>query len=213
MSQKFYFRVAEKADYENNLELLREHYYKEEPITISHPEPGHTKDDEEFTVSHIFPGTSLVAVDSEKDQIVGVFLAGEIEHGDAEKMLEDAEKSEKKWSDIQKLLAYIETKADVLRKFKVEKALHCHALSVHRDYRGNKIGQKLFEKSFENAKKLNFKFLSTDCTSIFSIKIAEQVGMECVSTVTYDEYNKVIGHELFKTCSANNEIKTFVKQL
>lgn len=213
MSIDISFRIAKSDDYKNILELLREHYYKEEPITVSHIEPGHTKDDEEFTMSHIVHETVLIALDAKNDKIIGAFVAGPIEVGDAEKMLQESEKSEKKWGDIQKLLAYIETKANVLGKFNVEKSLHCHVLAVHRDYRGNKIGQKLFKNSFEIAKKLNYKILSADCTSIFSMKVAEQVGMECVSTVTYDEYNKVIGRELFMTHPPNTEIKTFVKRL
>jgi GNAT superfamily N-acetyltransferase len=164
-------------------------------------------------MSHIAHETVLIALDDKNDKVIGACIAGPKEAGDAEKMLEESEKSEKKWGDIQKLVAYIGKKADVFGKFNVEKALYCHALAVHRDYRGNKIGQKLFEKSFENAKKLNFKILFADCTSVFSIKISEQVGMECVSTVTYDEFNKVIGQELFLSHPPNTQIKTFVKRL
>lgn len=213
MALNILFRVAKNDDHENLLEFLREHYYKEEPITISHPIKGHTKDDEEFTMSHIDHGTVLLAIDSKNDKIIGAFVAGPIEVGDVEKMLEESEKSEKKWGEIMKFLAYIESKANVLEKFKVEKSLHCHVLAVHHDYRGNKIGQKLFENSFINAKKLGYKILSADCTSIFSIKISQQLGMECVSIVTYEEYNKIIGKDLFISHSPNNEIKTFVKQL
>jgi N-acetylglutamate synthase-like GNAT family acetyltransferase len=204
-------RVAEYKDYQEILEFIREHYYKEEPITVAHPISGHTKDDEDFTMSHVTDGTVLIALDNKNGKIVGALVAGPIEIGDAEKMLKDSEKSEKKWSDIQKFLAYIETKADVLRKFNLDKALHCHALGVHCDYRGLKIGQRLFEKCFKNASNLNYKLLSVDCTSVYSIKISEKLGMDYVSTVTYDEYHKVIGCDLFQYQQPNTQIKTFVK--
>lgn len=205
------FRVAENSDYENILNFVREHYYNEEPITLSHPEHGHTKDDEEFTMSHVNYGTVLLAIDSKNNEIVGALISGQIEVGDADKMLEDSKNSEKKWSDIQKLLAYIEKKADVLGKLNLPKALHCHALGVHSDYRGLRLGQRLFEKWFELAKELNFELLSVDCTSIYSIKISEKFGMECISTVTYDEYNKFLGQNLFQTKPPNSEVKTFIK--
>lgn len=204
-------QVAKSSDYDSILDFIRQHYYQEEPITISHPEKGHTADDEKFTMSHIGHNSTLMAIDNETNKIVGVLIAGPIEHGDAEEMLRDAEKSSKKWGDIQKLLAYIEMKANVLDKFNLNRALHCHALSAHQDYRGNGIGQRLFEEWFIIAQKLNYKLVSTDCTSIFTAKIAERCGMMCVSTVTYDEYNESIGKQLFVPKAPNFDIKTFVK--
>lgn len=212
--KKISCRVAEVADYDIVLELIRECYYKEEQITVSHPDPGQTKDDEEFTMSHIYHGTVTVAIDDENGKIIGALIAGPIEHGDAEKMLESAQTCEtKKWSDIQKLLVYIEMKADVLGKFNLEKALHCHALGVDKEYRGNKIGQKMFRHCFENAKILGFEMVSADFTSIYSIKLAEDLGMEFVSLVTYEEYNKSIGEDLFRIQEPNTEIKTFIMRL
>ena len=211
MSINITIRVAKSADHDAVLNFIREHYYKEEPITISHPEPGHTIDDEIFSLSHIEHDTVLIAFNS--DEIVGILIAGPIEPGDADFMLENSKNSSKKWGDIQKFLAYIEKKADVLGKFNLDRALHCHILTSHQKYRGNGIGQKLFEYSFENGRNLNYKLMSTDCTSIFTIKIAENLGMECISTVTYDEYNEILGERLFQPREPNFEIKTFVKKL
>lgn len=214
MRKEFLFRVAGQKDYNEILEFIREYYYKEEPLTLAHPEKGHTKDDEEFSMSHIIHKTVLLAIDEEKKKIVGVLIAGPIEHGDADKMLENAEFCEtKKWSDISKILAYIEKKADVLGKFNLEEAVHCHAVGVHHDYRGNRIGLKLFEKFFDVAKALDYQLLSVDCTSIFSNRICEQLEMDLVSSVSYDEYNMKIGEKLFKSIEPNTEIRTYVKKL
>ena len=214
MRKEFLFRVAGQMDYDEILHFVREYYYKEEPLTLAHPEQGHTKDDEEFTMSHIIHKTVLLAIDEENEKIVGVLIAGPIEHGDADKMLENAEFCEsKKWSDISKFLAYIEKKADVLGKFNLEEAVHCHALGVHHDYRGNKIGLKLFEKFFDVAKALNYQLVSVDCTSIFSNRICEQLEMDLVSSVSYDEYNMKIGEKLFKSIEPNTKIITYVKKL
>lgn len=211
MSKNIFIRVAKNSDYDAVLNFIRKHYYKEEPITISHPESGHTIDDEHYSMSHLAHDTVLMAIDSDNEQLVGVLIAGPIEAGDADEMLENAKNSSKKWGDISKFLAYIEKKADVLGKFNLDKALHCHVLTVHQDYRGNRIGQQLFEYCFVNGRKLNYKMMSTDCTSIFTIKIAERCGMDCISTVTYDEYADFIGEKLFQPKEPNLEIKTFVK--
>lgn len=214
MSKKFTIRPAEVCEHDKVLTFFREHYYTEEPITVSHPQPGHTKDDEDFTMSCLPSETILIATDDENGKLAGALAAGPIEHGDADKMIEDAKTAEtEKWRDIMLLLAYIEKKADVLNRFQIPKALHIHALGVHSDYRGNKLGEKLFTACFENAKRLNYHMVTTDLTSVFSIKIGEKLGMENVSRVTYEEYNKTLGHELFQPKDPNYEILTFVKKI
>lgn len=207
-------RVAEASDHDQVLEFIRIHYYKEEPITISHPEPGHTKDDEAFCMSWMPYGTVLVAVDTLNNKLVGALISGPIEVGDADQMIEDAKTAEtKKWKDIMLLLAYLENKADVCKRFNVAKALHIHVLGVDASYRGQKIGQRLFQFCFDIAKLKNYPIVSTDCTSIFSIKIAERLGMEHLITTTYDEYNKQLGEDLYKPTPDNAEIKTFFKKI
>lgn len=214
MSKAISIRVAEAKDYQPILDLLREFYYKEEPITISHPEPGHTKDDEDFTMSWIPHKTVLVAIDDASGKVVGALNAGPIAHGDADMMIEEAKTAEtKKWRDILLLLAYLEKRADVLHRFSVPKALHVHALGVDSSYRGQKIGERLFSACFDNGKRLDYPMVTTDCTSVFSINIAERLGMQCVERTTYDEYNESIGECLFQPKKPNTEIRTFVKFL
>jgi ribosomal protein S18 acetylase RimI-like enzyme len=213
MAKSISIRVATKSDYEDLIGCLREFYYTEEPITISHPQPGHTKDDEAFTMSFFDSESMLIATDDETGTVVGALSAGPIEPGDADAMIEEAKTTEtKKWREIMLLLAYIEKKADVLNRMQIPKALHIHALGVHKAYRGQRIGEKLFRFCFENAKRLNYPMVTTDCTSIYSIALAERCGMERVSRVTYEEYNKSINEELYQPKEPNLEIITFVKK-
>lgn len=214
MAKSISIRVAQSSDYDTILEFLRRYYYKEEPITVAHPEAGHTKDDEEFTMSHIKYESVLIATDDDSGTVAGALVAGPIEPGDADAMEEAAKTTEtKKWRDISLLLAYIEKKADVLNRFQMPRALHVHAVGVHHDYRGQRIGEKLFDSCFVNAKCLNYAMVTTDCTSVYSIKIAERLGMECVSSVTYNEYNQKIGEDLYRSIEPNVEIKTFIKKI
>lgn len=214
-NNKISIRVANEDDRDAFLDILREAYYRDEPITLAHPTPGHTRDDEEFTASaQLKYGTCLVAVDEASGRIAGALAAGPIEHGSADEMIEAAKTTEtEKWRDISLFLAFIEKKADMFGRFDIENAIHVQAVGVHRDYRGQRIGERLFKFCFENARKLNYPMVSADCSSIYSMKIAEQCGMVNVSSVTYDEYNAIIGRELFKPTAPNVEIKTFVKFL
>lgn len=215
MSPKLSIRVARSGDHDALIEFLRVNYYREEPLTLSHPIQGITIDDERFTMQNLKYGTVLIACDENADgKIAGAIVAGPLEHGDAEKMIEDAKTTEtEKWRDISLFLAYIEKKADVLNRFHLESCLHVHALGVHQGYRGQKIGEKLFAACFENARKLKYRMVSADCTSIYSIKICVRLGMDNVSLVTYDEYHKKIGRKLFTPTPPNMEIQTFIKRL
>lgn len=214
MFKNISIRVAQSHDYDAVLEFLREFYYKEEPITVAHPIPGNTTDDEQFTMSGITYGSVLIAIDNESEKMVGALSAGPIKHGNADAMIEDAKSTEtEKWKDIMLLLAYIEKKSDIFQRFDVSKALYIHAIGVHHEYRGQGIGERLFDSCFKTAKNLNYSIVTADCSSVFSVKIAEKIGMEEVSSVTYDEYNGYIGHNLFKGTAPNMEIRSFVKRI
>lgn len=212
---KLLFRVVEEGDHEKVLDFFRESYYGEEPLTLSHPIPGYTKDDEDFTIRSNFEHkTCLIAVDEDSGRIAGALCAGPIQQGDADAMIEAAKTTEtQKWRDISLFLAYIEKKSDLLVRFNISNALHIHALGVSSDYRGQRIGERLFKFCFDNARKLNYPLVSADCTSIYSMKIAERCGMENVSMVSYDEYNEVIGQKLFNPKEPNLVIKTFAKKM
>lgn len=214
MAKQITVRVAVASEYDVILELFREAYYKEEPLTNSHVEPGHTPDDEEFTMSWIKDNTMIIAVDDENGKCVGALSAGPIEHGDADQMIEDAKNAQtKKWREIMLFLAYLEKKADILHRFNLSRALHVHAIGVHSDYRGQQIGERLFKTCFENAKRLSYPMVSADCTSPYSKKIAERLGMQTICIATYEEYNKSVGEVQFKPKEPNFEIKTFAKEI
>lgn len=213
MSENISIRIATDSDYNDILDCLRNYYYKEEPITIFYREPGHTKDDEEATISKIKYGTVLIAVDSETSKVAGILIASPRDSTSIEKKIEAAEIAEtKKWKDILTFLIYIEKKADIFNRYQITDTLYVNALAVNSHYRGQRIGEKLFSACFENAAKLNYSSVSADCTIIYSIKIAERLGMDCAATVTYEEYNKEVGEELFLPKEPNFEIKTFVKK-
>lgn len=215
MTPKISIRVARSGDHDALIEFLREYYYREEPLTLSHPIHGVTIDDERFTMQNLKYGTVLIACDENADgKIAGAIVAGPLEHGDADKMIEDAKTTEtEKWRDISLFLAYIEKKADVLNRFHLESCLHIHAVGVHQGYRGQKIGEKLFAACFENGLKLKYRLVSVDCSSIYSIKICVRLGMENVQHTTYDEYHDKLGRKLFTPTPPNMEIQTFVKRL
>jgi GNAT superfamily N-acetyltransferase len=120
----------------------------------------------------------FVAIDEEENgKIVGVLAASVTKEGETEKLLHDAETSKnKKWSDIQQLSALIEMKANVLARYNIDKAFHGHAMAVDKNYRGFNIGQELTMFCCKFAAKLKFPLVYGDCTSVYSVKIAKNLG-------------------------------------
>lgn len=213
MSGEIFFRTASTDEHDIVLQFLREHFFPEEPITNAYPIKDDSKD-EEFILSLLPLGNILLAIDSSTGRIAGLSCFGEItERYSQESWDESEETTNRKWRDILKFMSHIESKSSVCKRFAVPVSLHLHGVTVDKTYRGRAIGKKLFEESFKIAACRGYQIVSADCTSIYSIHIAQSVGMECVSTVTYDEYHEKIGDKMFQPIQPHTEIKTFVKRI
>lgn len=209
------YRVATIDDRDDVLDFIRKHYYPEEPITMGNEPKLQSTEDEEFSVSVIPYGTTIIAIDSmQNDRIVGALLSGPIGPDEATDMIDEAKRcTNKKWSEILRLLAHLEETANIYERYNITKALHIHVMGVDRQMRGKSIGRNMFEKCFEIAKQLNYPLVSVDCTSIFSIRIAEKLQMDCIGELAYTAYKDNTGRQLFRPPSPHTQIKTFAKIL
>lgn len=213
MNSEIIFRVANKSEQEKVLQFLRKHFFSEEPINNAHPIKDESME-EEFILSLLPDGNIIFAVDSATNQIAGLASFGEINERYSRESWEESETtSNRKWRDILRFMSFIESKSKFCERFGVTEALHLHGVAVDKAYRGRAIGKKLFQECFRIAASRNYKLVSADCTSIYSSHIAESVGMECVSTVTYDEYHDKVGDKIFHPILPHDEIKSFVKRI
>lgn len=206
-------RVASSEDYDKILEFIRVHYYLEEPLTIGvDASVPQDRRDEEFSMSNIEHGTSIVAV--EKDDILGVFLASPKNEDVAEHIKQEAEKfTGTKWSKILEILYRCENGANVFKKFNVTKAIHGHVLAVHKGARGRNIGGQLVEKAFSVAKSKGYDLFTTDCTSYYSAKLMERLEMTLVHKLAYKDYTDSNGKQVFNPPEIHESIMTFAKKL
>lgn len=214
MNCEIVFRVANEYEHDKVLKFLRENFFTEEPINRAYP----SKDDsmeEEFLLSLLPHGNIIFAIDTaNENEIAGLACMGEITKNYSKESWEESETTTNtKWCDILKFMSHIEAKSNVCERYDVSKAVHLHGVTVSGKYRGKSLGKRLFEVCFDVAKIRNFKLVSADCSSIYSIHIAESVGMEYVSRVTYDEYHEKIGRKLFNPIEPHTEIKTYVKRI
>lgn len=214
-SDDILIRVAIESDREAILDFIRHHYYPEEPLTIGNEPNVQSRQDEEFTISVIPHGVSIVAIDSQRNnRIVGAAMVSPIGPSEADETQHEAEHcTDKKWQEILYLLAHLQRKANLYERYGVEKALYVHALGVDRNARGKSIGIKLMRKCMDNGKALGYPLISLDCTSIFSIQMAEKLQMECVGELAYTDYTDANGKQLFRPPPPHTHIKTFAKLL
>ncbi|KAL5292100.1 hypothetical protein ACFFRR_011106 [Megaselia abdita] len=205
-------RVATQEDYEKVLSFILSHYYTEDPLTIGVEQKEPDNYDIEFNMSSISHGTSVVAV--EGDEILGVYLAAPKYSDEAQHIKEESERlAGTKWSQILGILYHVETGANVFERFGVEKAIHGHVLGVHKDTRGKNVGGKIIEKVWEVAKDKGYKLFTTDCTSYYSARLMERLGMEMVFEFPYSKHRDSNDNQIFNPPEMHKSIKTYAKVL
>lgn len=207
-------KIAEKSD-KNSVDIFTNSYFLE-----SNPlKDAHTGDSSEpFNDNMRFYDSEneeiLLATDEDTKQLVGILSAELIDSNETEKLKKyTSEIGDCMDADILNFVAYAETKADIFQRLNINQSFHIQTVSVHPNHRRQGIAKKLFEACFELAKSKNLEVVSTDCVNLYASKIAEKLGMECLSTVTYDEYNEHLGKQLFVTNSPHNEIRSYAKRL
>lgn len=202
-------RAAEASEIQTVSDFICTHFNDQEPIQIFHVRKGEEMDPPpaDLLKECVESQTLMLALVGEK--IVGVVIAGEITSEVSDQDLAYTKDFGPKGVDVFEFLSFISEKADLCTRMAVPRSLHIHILSVHLDYLRQGIAKKLFDSCMENGKVKHFPAISVDCTSFYTSKIAETFGLSCVSTVTYDEYNKHVGKILFKPVDPHKEINTY----
>ncbi|XP_058464564.1 arylalkylamine N-acetyltransferase-like 2 [Malaya genurostris] len=207
------FRVANPDDYDSVLEFVLKFYYHDEPMNNSYIyDSNPAEDDVEFSVSFVLQGMAVVAEDCHQGKtLVGVSIANPTYPGYVQDLLNAAEQARtRKWRDSLKLLAHLQRSVNILERFNAQKCYDIEIVAVDPDYRGQSIGAKLFEEQFKRAKSLGYPLASADCSSFYSARIAERVGMKCIGKLAYSDYRDEDGVQLFQPSAPHREIQTFV---
>lgn len=207
-------RIATESDAFEVFMFKRRYFHTSEPLGQSHVNGPASGIGIEGVLRAIEFETVLMAFENKSMKLVGILIAYPT-GADESKVLKRiaAETKEQQTVDTVNFIAYIDDKANICGRYNVDECLHINVLSVHPKYLGQRIGSRLFGELFTVGKLLNYEVIGVDCTSAYSAMIAEKMKMDCISTVTYDEYNSLIGKCLFKPDPKHLEIKTFAKRL
>ena len=210
MNKNIVLRLAQESEATEINDFYKLYFINVEPIQVAHKERFGLYDELKFYDDAIKKESVLVAVDSENEKIVGCLVAQKLNSCGTSNL---PETGDIKANDILKLITYIDEKSKIFEKFEVQSYLQIFTVCVHPDNKLQGIATKLFEACFALAKSQNFDLISVDCSSHFTTKIAEKLEMLLISSVTYDEYNKHLGKQLFTPVSPHTDIKTFAKLL
>ena len=213
--EKIYIRLATESEIDKIDDFLIHQFNPDNPFQqayIHQEEPENIDKCRTFLSEAICNDHMLLAIETTTESLVGVLVACLVD-SKLELKPPPFETRNKTYKDITNFLEYIKEKANVCKRFNVNQSFHIEIVGVHRNYRNQKIARKLFESGIDLAKSENYELVSVDCTNIYSSRIAENLGMERVSTVTYDEYNKYLGECLFVPVPLHIKIETFVKKL
>lgn len=208
--EMFTIKVAEEIDAVEIYNFKKVHFDTSEPVRVSHVNIicGHR--DIKHLLRHVKNKNVLIAVESSSNNLVGFSIC---EMVDEKVKSEGIETEDQALQDLISFFAFVEEKSKIHQRFGVEEHFKILVVSVHRDYARQGIATKLFKASLDLGKSKNSKLISVDCSSKYTAKIAENMGMELITTVTYDEVNNHLGKQLFIPKPPHNDVKTFVKIL
>lgn len=218
--EKIYIRAATKSEVLCIKDFVVNHFESDNPIyhAYIYPQGDNSEWLINFLTETVAEENVLMAFETSTNILVGVMIAVIMNSetkatNQGSDDLIPKENANQDFVDIVKILHFVTEKANVFKRFKVDQCFHIEVVAVHQNYRKQNIAKKLFESGIDLARSRNFKLVSVDCTNFYSSKVAERLEMECVSTVTYDEYNEYLGKRLFVPIPPHEEIKTFIKKI
>lgn len=208
-------KVVTEEDRERVLQLLRKSFFSDEPLTGSTEPKGEvSKEEEEFVLSNIKHGTSIMAINKQTGEMVGVCMAGPQRQNEADHLFREAAVvGDTKWGKIVKLLACIERDAKVCERYGVDKILYIIATCVEPSMRGKNIGAILYNAVRDMGKAMGFQLLRADCSSLYSARIKERLGWDCINTVYYKDYVDENKRPIFKPPPPHECCKSYAIRL
>ncbi|XP_055531618.1 arylalkylamine N-acetyltransferase 1-like [Wyeomyia smithii] len=193
------FISARPEESEAIRKFVLDYFYAYEPTNLAYiygKEPA--AEDVEFSIKFLNHGLGVAAV-NRQGTIVGISLGYIGAVDDAAAMRDAANRSkDEKFCDIMRFLSVVQDGADIKGKFGVTKIYEIQMLAVHPDYRGRAIGSALTKKQIEIAKERGFEAVYADCSSVYSAKIMERLGFECVHEIAFADYRNHRSVQIFK---------------
>ncbi|XP_002133356.2 dopamine N-acetyltransferase-like [Drosophila pseudoobscura] len=208
-------RTMTEKDYAAVKPFMKEHFFTGEPLGSSTGEPVHLQneeDNDEYHLSMIRQETCLVALQGER--LVGFVLAGAQCPEDVERHREEAEKMEDHaWGRICRLSSKVEGQVNLYERYGVSRVLYSHITNVAASMRGKGLGSRLAAALMEVGRAKGFPLMVAYCTSFYSARQKAALGMECIYSLSYQDYKDNAGRVIFKPAPPHTHFRVMVIQL
>ncbi|XP_030377520.1 dopamine N-acetyltransferase-like [Scaptodrosophila lebanonensis] len=209
-------RTMTVEDFKEVKSFLREHMYTGEPLSMSSNEDVEKCDEkntDEYNLKLIKQGTSLVAVEP-SGRIVGLVLAGASYPSDLESNRVDAENmGQHFWGRLNRFLSKVEREANVFERYGVSKAIYSHITNVDSSMRGKGLGSRLATALMDLGRAKGFPLMIAYCTSFYSARQKEALGMEVAYSFRYADYKDEEGRVIFHPPAPHNEVRVMAMRL
>jgi hypothetical protein len=177
-TKEFYIERASPSDHQMILDLVMNHFVKEEPLTSALIPGQKPLQLEKMFMSSIEEGFSKVAKRCSNDEIVGVCINSlntRETPNELEKLLEETEDPNLK--KLFRTLMAIESEPKLYDLLCVDTTFCLEILSVNKDCAGKGLGIDLLRASALLGKQENYKFVRVNCVNETSKHLAEKMGM------------------------------------
>ncbi|XP_062142908.1 arylalkylamine N-acetyltransferase-like 2 [Drosophila sulfurigaster albostrigata] len=212
-------RELKPEDLDEYCRFLYVNFYGHEPVLQT---PGDHKFDPDTAerrasrLAVIKQALSLVAVDSnDGGRIVASAYASSKVPDDLEKSW--SEVNEKKLTEfidhVYLFLRGVEKRSNIFQHFEVSKALYLNILSVDATVRNQGLGRRLVAALIELGRSKGFPIIATSCTSWYSTRVVEALGMSCVYSENYSDYRDKDGNVVIKPPEPHTSVNIMAMKL
>lgn len=217
MSDDIKFRVVQPQEYEQVVDFIIEHFYRDEPLSCLEPKVIPNETDRADILACLRGGTSILAVqikENGEEELVAVNTAVPKDPSSIEKYFQTAEKEgNTKYGQILKLLGVANRSADVFTRYGVDKIFYSFMTCVKPTIRGKNLGVRLKQELMELGRRLGYKVLTADCTSFYSARVCERMGWDLVNFIAYKDYVDENNEPIFKPPPPHVGLNSFAVRL
>lgn len=211
-------RIMRLEDYPQVKTCMEENFFNVEPLCAylgKDPKLYHSDILDAYQTSLIEQGTCLVALDEQNDgKLVGFVLAGEHTPDHVEKNRQDAiAMGQSIRGMIPVLISKVEVESKVFERYGISKALYSHATNVDASMRGKGLGSRLVTALMEVGRSRGYPLMLAYCSSFYSGRQKEQLGMECIYKLAYTDYKDEKGEMIFKPPPPHTHVRTMAIKL
>ncbi|EDW76276.2 uncharacterized protein Dwil_GK15374 [Drosophila willistoni] len=211
-------RIMTAEDYKHVKSFMTDHFFTGEPLGASSGENvqhQNEKENDEFHLSMIHQGTCLLAIDDNQNgRIVGLVLAGAEYPSDLEKHRREAEEMEQHcFGRICRMSSKLEIEANIFKRYQIFKVLYSYITNVDSSLRGKGLGSRLAAALMDVGRSKGFPMMAAICTSFYSARQKEALGMKCIHSLAYADYKDDQGQVIFQPPAPHTHARFMVIKL